>query len=492
MAPFDQLPKENVRPKTEQLPVVDGSQEISIEASPSRESEERRSRKTMFDRIRAVDTAIFTKIDVDPGNVFNRVSQIEALESLAMGKQKERKRLGDAGVNAIMRMKIERDGGGEIVGFMKQKSGEAYFDKDGTPLIYSVSDDQYFRNEGVDVDPGQRAIAQQWSSDSFKQEYAVQMAKAYGVPPEEFEAYKTSLEVDRFGPRIDIPPEGFIAREVAMSRIDMLCEFDVIPPTAARKIDRLVADGHGGTKIVEDIASVQEGVSSTSEENPARYLSAKEFEAMNKNNASEWSDTIGIKYTEEERKKLEQDGRLPEPQESMARLATLDWLMGSQDRHFENMFIDPVSGKVTGIDNGLHSGRARDLVIKHGREEYAIEDGKRIKRKSDPTEGMRQLRSIPLEILGQRPELKLGPKDQEKMGKIYKDIMSGGPQKEVIEQVYKMMFPDRREARVQMGKFIARLKYIADHGRPGLTSTELFPIGALTKDQHEESQIREN
>jgi predicted solute-binding protein len=88
---------------------------------------------------------------------------------------------------------------------MKQKSGEAYFDKDGIPLVFSVADNKYFRDESAEVDPMQQMIATQWSSEAFQQEYAVQMAKAYGIPPEEFEAYKASLKVDRFGPRIDIP-----------------------------------------------------------------------------------------------------------------------------------------------------------------------------------------------------------------------------------------------------------------------------------------------
>jgi hypothetical protein len=269
-----------------------------------------------------------------------------------------------------------------------------------------------------------------------------------------------------------------------MSRMDMLCGFDVIPSTAAREIDRMVADEEQGTKIVKDLASVQEGVTSITQENPSRYMSVKEFEAFQEQPPSEWHKIMNIDYTAEELSVLEQAGRLPNPQESMARLATLDWLMGSQDRHFENMFIDPVNGKVTGIDNGLHSGRARGLSIRHGKEETGYVDGKRVRQKSDPTEAMRQLRSIPLEIMEARPELKLAPKDQKQMQALYEAILNDGPQKEAIEQTYKMMFDDLREAKVQMAKFVARLKYVADNGRPGVTSSELFPIGKFSKEHH--------
>ncbi|MCE9586428.1 hypothetical protein K8R04_03870 [Candidatus Uhrbacteria bacterium] len=480
------------KPKAEKPVSFEPSQEMMIAAVTPAEAREKKSRKTMLERIRAVDEVIFRKIGAETGDISKHIEQIEVLESLATGKQKERKRLGDAGINAILRMKFEREGGGEVVGFMKQKSGEAYFDKDGTNLIYSASDEKYFRDESSEVDPTQKMIAEQWSSEEFIQEYAVQMAKAYGIPSEEFEKYKASLRVDRFGPRIDIPPEGFIAREVAMSRVDMLCGFDVIPPTAAREIDRMVMDEEQGTKIVKDLASVQEGVSSIDSENPSRFLTAKEFDAFQEQPPSEWHKIIGIEYTPEELAALEKDGRLPQPQESMARLATLDWVMGSQDRHFENMFIDPVSGKVTGIDNGLHSGRARDLKIRHGREETVVTEGKRVKQKSDPTEGMRQLRSIPLEIMNAQQELRLSRKDQEQMKTLYEAILNDGPQKEVIEQTYKMMFDDLREAKVQMAKFVARLKYVADNGRPGVTSSEVFPIGQFTKAMHAEKHQEAN
>jgi hypothetical protein len=79
--------------------------------SPS-EAREKKRRKTMLERIRAVDDIIFTKLGAETGDISKHIEQIEVLESLASGKQKERKRLGDAGVNAILRMKFERDGGG--------------------------------------------------------------------------------------------------------------------------------------------------------------------------------------------------------------------------------------------------------------------------------------------------------------------------------------------------------------------------------------------
>ncbi len=176
----------------------------------------------------------------------------------------------------------------------------------------------------------------------------------------------------------------------------------------------------------------------------------------------------------------------------MARVATLDWLMGSQDRHFENLFIDPASGKVTGIDNGLICGRARGLEIRHGKPVQVIENGKRVRKKEDPTEGARILRSIPLEIMNQHQDMKLSPRDQAQMKNLFDSIYNGGPEQEVIWQTFKMMFDDLREAKVQLAKFMIRLKYVADHGRPGVTSGEIFPIGSLTKDRFEKQQEKPN
>lgn len=470
------------------------TQESSIETRPKTEkpavmapSAEKTVRKNVLDRQKKIDEILVQQIGAEKGEVSELIERVEAVETLSFGKMIERKRMGDGSVNAVMRVKLESEQG-EMTAFMKQRSGEAYFDMDGTPLVYSIADDKYFRNENEEVDEDQSFIARQWSSEAFQNEYAIQMAKQYGIPAQDFETYKASLRPERFGPRVDIPPDGFIPREVAMSRMDMLCGFDVIPPTSAREIDRMVQDEQMGTRVVKDLASVQKGVESTDPKRPARYLHAEEFEAFLSQPPSEWHKTMGIEYEPEVLEQMKKEGRLTEPQESMSRLATLDWLMGSQDRHFENMFIDPATGKMKGIDNGLHSGRARGLKIAHGPEEWTMEPGKNTKEKSDPTASIRQLRSIPLEIMLEQSNLRLSPRDQSQMKKIYDGMLAGGPEKEVIEQTYKMMFPDIREARVQMLQFISRLKYIVDHGRPGLASGELFPVGILTMERFRKAQ----
>jgi hypothetical protein len=53
---------------------------------------------------------------------------------------------------------------------------------------------------------------------------------------------------------------------------------------------------------------------------------------------------------------LDVDARGPEFQRSMADLQVNDYLTGQVDRHSGNMFFDPKSGRVRGIDNDLAFG----------------------------------------------------------------------------------------------------------------------------------------
>ncbi len=276
---------------------------------PQRESkpeiaEQKKQGKTLFDRIKIVDDTIFTKLRAKEAGSTETVERIKTLEALSNGAQKKRQLLGDGSVSVVRRMEYAREGGGTVVAFQKDaKSGS--MDKDGTPLIYSVSEDAFHRNENEKPTDEQRKFMQVYNSPEFQDEYALQLANANRIPPEDFEAFKASLKQERFSPRVDIPVEGIVPREVAMSRVDMLCRFDVIPPTSAREQDRLVDDPNLGTRVVKELSSVQEGVKSSDKERPARFLYAHEFDGFMEKPPAEWSKVMGIEHTPEQLAQME-------------------------------------------------------------------------------------------------------------------------------------------------------------------------------------------
>jgi len=86
---------------------------------------------------------------------------------------------------------------------------------------------------------------------------------------------------------------------------------------------------------------------------------------------------MGGKRLDEENQRIEQyvgdelldaDFSHPETQRGMANLQLLDYLTAQRDRHEGNIFIDPDTGKVSGIDNDLSFGEGedRDNFVKGG------------------------------------------------------------------------------------------------------------------------------
>lgn len=60
-----------------------------------------------------------------------------------------------------------------------------------------------------------------------------------------------------------------------------------------------------------------------------------------------------------------EDVKNPAFQKSMSDLSVLDYLTGQIDRHGGNMFVDPETGKVTGIDNDQSFGKTPELGDRH-------------------------------------------------------------------------------------------------------------------------------
>ncbi|MCA9390824.1 MAG: hypothetical protein KC582_01055 [Candidatus Magasanikbacteria bacterium] len=382
------------------------------------------------------------------------------------------------GINAINRVKF-KDKDSEAVGWMKEEVGEAYFAKDGTKKKWNFRLGAY---ETADSEPDTevKMLADVWNSESFKASFSEEWAKENGTTAEEArKILSTAFDAEVFTPRIDINPRSMAAREAVMYRMGLLTGLADVPPTVERIQSKMIEDEVMGSKVAYTSASIQEQVPSTSSdpEKKSRNLSIEELRTLLLKKESDWGEVVPGMDQENFKKK-------------MTELACMDWLMGSMDRHHENFFVDPVSGGVHAIDNGLHSGRGRkkdgSIIRIKGKETSK----KRMD--ADPTVGMRQLRSIPLEILGNNPTLKLSDETRGNLANLYNRILSsdelipgsnkGSAEKLAVEKQFKILFPDsHKEASNQFLGFIERLKLLAETGRPPDEFTkDLFPIGLFT------------
>ena len=387
--------------------------------------------------------------------------------------------LEEGGINTTVAATFEL-GDKKIVGFMKKKSGEAYFNSAGEQLEWSEETGEYIPSAEQQLDMKTKLLFTIWGSDEFRDAFSEAMAEKYDIPFDERKNYKESLFADYMGARIDIPIHGYIERELVMSRIDMLTKFDVIPPTVIRKFDpTIMKDTNLGTRIDSEIASVQQGVES------ARFLYSEEFDVLHDIHESAWAEQLGIEDPEV----------MNNLKQSLTRLAAIDWLMGATDRHFENLMYNPLTGKFTGIDNGLHSARGRGVAVKHllpegvnmpgaGKDEQFDVHQK----KADHIPAMRALRSIPLEIVDRQESLVLSDQDRRQLDDLYQAIKRGGPEKKAVGKMFQMMFLDEREANVEMDGFMERLKYLAEHGRPNMEGENFYNIGYITRSQEKEEE----
>lgn len=434
------------------------------------------------ERLGGIDTFLAeVKLDHFPKQRFERDKKVMGVfrDTPASHAKKEIPAGHSEGINAISRVKFEVKGGEPEVGWMKEEFGETYFAKDGAKKRWD------YRKGGFEVaDPEvDHEVAQLmavWSSDAFRSGFEAEWAKEHGVTPEKAkEILSSTFDEEVFTARIDINPRSMAAREAVMYRMGLLTGLANVPPTVERIQPKMVEDEMMGSRATYTSASIQEQVPSTSDEKEkrSRNLSVEEMKTLLTVPESEWGEIIPGMNMETFNKR-------------MTELACMDWLMGSLDRHHENFFIDPVSGEVHAIDNGLHSGRGRkadgSIIRMPGSE------AKKKTMSTDVTLGMRQLRSVPLEILGNNPGMTLSNETRQNLQNLYDRFFSsdellpgtnsGSAEKLAIEKQFMVLFPDSpQEAAHQMIGFINRLKTLAETGRPPETfKKDLFPIGLFT------------
>lgn len=138
------------------------------------------------------------------------------------------------------------------------------------------------------------------------------------------------------------------ARSVASSRIDKLLGTNVVSQDTFAK--------HGGQVGVVSPEVSGRSLSENVYETEASGVSAEK--ARTKNNAAGGMYKIDGEqtYLRNGQSFGELDWADPEIQRGFANLQAMDYLSGQLDRHGGNIFVDPQTGKVTGIDNDIAFG----------------------------------------------------------------------------------------------------------------------------------------
>lgn len=416
------------------------------------------------------------------------------LEVLKTGEELGRKILGEDSTNAPTRRFLKRDENTNMVAYGKERFQEAAFKVEDAQMVgvggeiinYVAVKQQRYNKETnefywEEIDP-YSLLPSGWEEDqeqakrdvdgyvaNFKNLTSPELgesvreliAKKLGTSPDEVDYSNEEINA-----RIGVLPGEMMVREWAMSRIDMLLKFGLVPLTVIRP----EKDGH-------DVASVQEGVVSTDGRFPAREWLEDEGIEFFQTDPAKWSEII-------DRQTLDAEGKPRfevvnnEPAQSLMRAAVLAYLTGEMDGIMRNHIIDPVTKKLSKIDSGLSQGVATGEWLKLG---YQIQD---------PATGemvdayhIEKIRSMPLEIaLKQGLELDQDARDY--MTELYKELRRpDSKQRRYLLSVMEIVFKryGKRMAEQKLEEFLYKMSDIVLNGRPT----------QLDKDVHYSIEIEE-
>lgn len=228
--------------------------------------------------------------------------------------------------------------------------------------------------------------------------------------------------------------------ELTVSRIDRLCGLNVVPLTTLR------SEKHG-------LASVQEKAD-------ARLTRPHDF-----------------------RRALKLDADHPMAK-SLIRIACLDYLVGSGDRHEKNLMFNKKTQEFIAIDNGYSLGFSRDTQVNHL--DKATGEIVSSNVQNAPMEG---LISVPIELMEKRGDWQLDDESWQAMKSLYdelyasaqsrvgkmsvdeeKDMISpiatGGEAAKFLSELFRFQFQNEKVADKEIGHFLERLRYLIENRRP--------------------------
>lgn len=339
--------------------------------------------RTVF-RAAELDKEFFNRVRTG-GSVSENIEHIESAESLAFGAELGRETVGEAGVNAITRRTYEGDP--PRVAYVKPQLGEASlrWDADKKQVIETkrrlaagggrieTTETVVGREDGDQVERMYAQIMQ--SKAEHRQELKRDVAECYGIAPEE-----VPLNDVEMTHRESVDSGKLAVREYTVSRINELVGFDVVPLTVLRS-----------ERNDADLLSVQEAARSSDPDAVPREMDKTLYESVR---------DLGPKH--------------PGAQ-SFMRIACLDYLVKSHDRHPSNLLYtetydeenDEFRGEFKAIDNGLALGLSRSRKVTEGGTEKIV------------TEPVDAYWSVPMEVVQEHPDWELDDEAVEQLKNIY-------------------------------------------------------------------------
>lgn len=399
---------------------IEARAESTSESKGSLEIRELKDRCSELDRdlIKIIEHARGLEVAIKKG---------KTLETLAFGKELSVKPLDKTGVNSITRNEYQGDP--PRTAFVKPQSGEARFLFDSeTKQSYRVWKQK--KSDGT-FEEVRSALPPVYTSgikrvqEELAPKFVTDIARHYGVVPQEVTLYDKG-----FSGQLGIEAGGSVQREYFVSRVNELLQWDVVPVTVLR------SDNENS-----DISSVQEGVKGSKDGKAPRSLDVDLY------------------------KDLLQKGDKHPAGTSFMRLACLDYLVKSTDRHPENLLYDAEAEVFYGIDNG----RCLSLSGKP--------EGKKSKTLDKNV-------SVPLSVVQEHPSWRLDEEAHQQAKNLYENVLKylnykdqlekkessvdkpSGVEAKYLSQLFRVVFKNQKIASREAIEFILRLKHIAEHGRP--------------------------
>ncbi|MBP6945379.1 hypothetical protein KBD61_00255 [Patescibacteria group bacterium] len=436
---------------------------LLIEQAKTQRTQEALEQKYPLKQIEALDEDVL-RIFGKGYSLEERVAIRQKLEILkyASEKRDERKYLGEEeAMNAASRRILVDEEGREYIAFGKEeyregafcleKWGEVddtgdpkegmetvllrqYYDEDLDKPVFEITSgalaDIYIAEMGPLTSPGLKTAIQ----NSIAEEIGIPLEEAHAIP------YDNQLANARAG----VLPGELVIREWLASRISLALKFGAVPLTVVRPEEQ-----------GDDIASLQDGVTSANPNMETRNMQDMEFVALFLVHPDEWAKVFPRMF-----------GSFDALKKSLVRIGIFAYLLQDMDGIAKNHMFDPATNQIMKIDNGLSSG-----VVTGKNITFDMPTAPGSTRFEPQNLICDRIRSGPLEIVLEH-KLTL---DNEALG--YVKTLSEELKDPKGEQykVFLAMFTlalrsygafSQRLAKVKLAKFMERLAEVAEHGRP--------------------------
>ena len=479
------------------------------QTDPAAHAEELTRRQANFDKVKEAQTVLGVLSEARPLDsrqlIGRSMEMSDAVEMLSMQNPSRRKKLGgegDAGgVNVTERWKFGDPDGQDptMVAYAKSAMGE-----EGYRFIPSL-------DEPGNLDAGRYVKVKKTMKDGQLVEAfedvtdEADMVEGMKMWKENAKNYEVAFKAT-YGENAKVPFNenertkklGFSAgkgavREVGAYAASELMGFNQVPPTALRT-----------SETGADLLSVQRNVDVTDREHPPQDLSTENLSLLLQ--AEELVDDAGLEvlqrdvaHAEEKLKRaLVRGADAQEAQalqdafdaasknlfvqnmaRSMADAATFQHILGVFDAHPGNLYVDPVSGKVTIIDNGYSFGLSfkQEQPQPNGTSKTVLR----------PYEA---IVSVPLEIMEQHPKWKTPESTVRRLRGLMQETVTylqfredkaawreknpgqkdpEGKFSKAFTKVLRMVHGDDHVAAVEGTQMLKRMQEVIENGRPPMS-----------------------